>query len=686
MIELRVKQKTVVVWFSFLALVLAATGQVIQAVPRDFPGFESEIPTPSDIWSRSEYQSPSLETILEELAIYEYGKNEDILFGLREYIQTHKNDSAMRKQCEIQLLEFLESDASLAGKMAVCRQLRLIGSQRSIAVLEKMLYKNDTSDMARYALERIPGSEPDKALLRCLRSNTRHNTIGIVSSLGQRGALSAVPELSRLLKNSDISVAVAAVKALGWIGGDEAAGVLFEALINEKEEMRFQAATSVLQCADKFQVLNQPLKAIDIYKKMMDSQFSPPIRQAALKGLLVSDKKGAKSLLLDVLKEEDTDLHIAAIGQILSIFKASEIQEVLDLLPNLDPRSQVALFPVLSAYPFPSVLAVVLEATEHEDVDVRIAALEALKILGVAEIVPFLVKRAVQKKGRERQAARISLWNLKGPEINKTILSELTKVGDPSLQRELIRCIGERRIVEGKQILFDFTSSPDPLTRLETIRNLEKITAASDLPKLLELLLEVDLDSEKAAIRRVVALSASSIPNRNRRASAVIEKLETVQSDQERGDLLRVLGVIGDNSTLPLLRLALKNPNSIEYSSAVRALAEWPDFTPRDDFLGIAQTAEDLSLRVLSLRAYIQMVGSERYRSPIGVVQSLKKGLVVAERPEEKIQILALLPRFPCAQAIKLAESLLSDKSVKAEASMALEKIRDNLIKKSSFI
>ncbi len=121
------------------------------------------------------------------------------------------------------------------------------------------------------------------------------------------------------------------------------------------------------------------------------------------------------------------------------------------------------------------------------------------------------------------------------------------------------------------------------------------------------------------------------------------------------------------------------------YESAVRALTEWPDFTPRDDLLSIAQTAEDLSLRVLSLRSYIQMVGDERYRSPNGVVQSLKKGLDVAERPEEKVQILALLPQFPCAQALKLAESLLSDESVKAEASLAIKKILYDYLKNTSY-
>ncbi|MCJ7581369.1 MAG: hypothetical protein MUP98_12660, partial [Candidatus Aminicenantes bacterium] len=103
--------------------------------------------------------------------------------------------------------------------------------------------------------------------------------------------------------------------------------------------------------------------------------------------------------------------------------------------------------------------------------------------------------------------------------------------------------------------------------------------------------------------------------------------------------------------------------------------------TPRDDLLWIAQTSGDLSLRVMSLRSYIQMIGNERYRSPMGVIRSLQEGLGAAERPEEKMQILSLLPQFPCAQAFKLAESLLSDESVQAEASLALRKMLHDYFK-----
>ncbi|MCJ7582246.1 MAG: HEAT repeat domain-containing protein, partial [Candidatus Aminicenantes bacterium] len=513
-----------------------------------------------------------LKQILGELEVYEYGQDEGILSRLRGFILEHKDNPSSRVYCEEQLLSFLDSRATLAGKMAVCRHLRQIGSARSVVVLKKMLFQNETSNMARYALEKIPGTEPEKALIQSLNNNTKKNVVGIISSLGQRGDVSAVPELSRLLRNPDISIAASAANALGWIGGKESIDVLSVVLREGNADLRIQAATSLLKCAEKFQAVNQSLQAIELYKKLMELPSSIPVRQAALRGLLISDKNGAKSLILDILLGENEDLQIAAIGQIRSIIKDSEIHEILDLIPNLTARCQTALFPVVSYYSSPKVLPVVLDAAENENIEVRIAALEVLKKLGDAAVVPFLVERAALTQGREKQAAQISLWNIKGPDINQAIILELTKVSVPSLQQELIHCVGERRIEEGKPILFDFVSASDPLTRQYAIKNLGRIVDASDLSGILDLLLQVDLDTDKAALREVVAAAVSQITKRNGRVSAILgEKLKTLHNEKERSDIIRVLGVVGDNRMLPLLRQALKNQNSAVYNSSVRA-------------------------------------------------------------------------------------------------------------------
>jgi hypothetical protein len=113
--------------------------------------------------------------------------------------------------------------------------------------------------------------------------------------------------------------------------------------------------------------------------------------------------------------------------------------------------------------------------------------------------------------------------------------------------------------------------------------------------------------------------------------------------------------------------------------AAIRALADWPNPTPRADLLETARNAKDLAPRVLALRGHIRMTGLEKYQSPQEAVKSLQAVLALASRPDEKKLVLGALPDFACPEALSLAESLLNDEDVHEEAQAAVDKIKESL-------
>ena len=665
----------------------AATGRVTQTVPPDFPGLTREIPSPADVRRWAEYTSPSLDDILGELAFYEYGQEEEILGRLREFILFHKDSLESRIRCEERLTAFLEGDASLAGKMAACRHLRLIGTVQSVPILERMLFREDTCDMARFALEKIPGMEAEKALIRSLSRNGKEQRLGVIASLGQRKAASAVTELGRLLSISDLEIQVASARALGHIAGSEAARILTSALGESQDELNFQLATALLNCAEKSAVDGDIEQAAGLYGRLSGSQFPVSVRAAALKGLITSDKERSKTIILDALKSTDSGIHTAVISKITEVFEDRDIQGVIGELSHLPVKSQVALLNVLPHYPKKAVLPTVIEATKSENEWIQASALAILGKIGDASVVPLLAGYASRSQGNVRQAARESLWNLSGSEVDQSILLLLMKNVDSSLQRELVRCTGDRRIEAGKHILFDLIrTSEDPRLRLEAARNLGKITDQSDLPSLLDLLIGSEEESEREELRRAVVTVTSKIPIRDTRAGAVREMLAEVKDDSAKAELYRVMGGIGDHSILPLLRIALNKKDSPVYDGAVRAFVDWPDTSVKEDLLWIVQTAENPLHRVLALRAGLQMAGRDRLQRPASAVEFLQRGLVLSERTEERTMVLALLPRFPCAESLKLAFSLLAEESVLEEARLAVQKILYALLKNKYYV
>ena len=77
----------------------------------------------------------------------------------------------------------------------------------------------------------------------------------------------------------------------------------------------------------------------------------------------------------------------------------------------------------------------------------------------------------------------------------------------------------------------------------------------------------------------------------------------------------------------------------------------------------------------------MRLIGLERFRSPESAVRDLKLAYGLADRPEEKKLVLGTLPNFSCPDAQAFAESLLEFDDIKAEAQVAVDKIKKKLEK-----
>ncbi len=657
----------------------AASGKVTQKIPGDFPAVYRDTPTPDDVRRWKNFHPPSLKNILEKVSIYDYGKDEEILSQLRDYVRAHRHSAESRRQCEEQLAEFLDSNATLAAKMTVCRHLREIGTSLSVPVLEKMLLDEETSDIARYALEKIPGASADRALIQGLSQSDKKVKIGIISSLGQRNAPGSVTALEKLLSDSDPSTSISAAVALGNISTPEASAALSNAIGKTSGELQSQIASSLLKCAEQYLGRGDRKGAIKFTNKILSAQLSLPIHQAAVKVKIAASGNEARKMIIDILRGKEQRFYPPAISMVRDVFDGATIQDVCETLPSLPEESQVQLLEVLSHYREKPVLDSVVRAIKREEKNVRIAALKALENVGDPFTVELLARHAAGTQGEEQRIARNSLWGLSGEGVDQAILLNLIKLTDAGIQEELIMSVGERRILEGINFLFSRARSSRSGICLAAIKALEEIASPSDLSMLLRLLLNARTERERTELENTIAGVAGKRPDPIGRANAVKAMLPEVEDTKKHAALLRVLGKIGDDSSLSLVRQSLADDNPEIRDAAVRALSDWPTLSPREDLARIIQTSKEQVHQILALRAYIRMIEMEPYRSPESAVLLLKEALTWAQRPEEKKLILGILPQFACPDALKLAESLLKEKAVEEEAKEAVKQVQQRL-------
>ncbi|MFQ6037715.1 MAG: HEAT repeat domain-containing protein, partial [Candidatus Aminicenantales bacterium] len=500
----------------------AATGDVTQNVPGDFPAVLRASSTPDDIRLWKGCCPPNLDEILEGVRNYDYGKDREVLSRLRDYVRSVRNSPDARKACEGRLAAFLTSDLSPAARMAVCRHLREIGTSVSVPALEKMLLVAESSDAARYALEKIPGLAAEQALIRALSQTRGKVRVGIVASLGNRGAATAVPALARVLREGDDAEARAAARALGQIAGPRAADVLFESLSFVSERLRDEVAAALIRCAETAAAERDLQQASRLYERVIGMSLPLPLRQAARKGRIACAGEGAREMILEALRSPEMDGHAPAIAMVASVFRGSEIAEVCTLLPRLAPEHQVQLLGVLSRFPRRETLEAAVQAASSAEGDVRVAALGALKALGGPSVVRLLARKAAEAHGREQQAARDSLSGLGGADVDEEIIVNLAREKDPKVQAELVRSLGERSVHAGLSWVLEKARSAETQVRRQAWQTLKDLALPEDLPRLVALLLDIEEEDQNLAAGVVAAVAAKG-PTRPGRAEPVLQ-------------------------------------------------------------------------------------------------------------------------------------------------------------------
>jgi HEAT repeat protein len=182
--------------------------------------------------------------------------------------------------------------------------------------------------------------------------------------------------------------------------------------------------------------------------------------------------------------------------------------------------------------------------------------------------------------------------------------------------------------------------------------------------------------TEITAIEKtIVSVSAKSAV---RDAGAVMAAIDSAEDIQLRGSLLRVLGGIGDEDSLGILRDALKDEDAQVRLAVVRALGDWPDGKLAEELLGVAAGTDDAKLRTLALRGAIRLIGLQSERPTEKTLELYKQAMELATGVSEKKLVLSGLAGVETFGALYLAYEHLDDEDLREEAAAAMVEIAWN--------
>jgi HEAT repeat protein len=413
---------------------------------------------------------------------------------LEAIVRQSLNQPLQAIQVEPGLLAVLSSEGPLEARRYACRQLRLVGGDRSIPVLTRLLFEPDLAHLARAALEAMPSPAASTALRQAITGVKGDLQIGLVNSLGQRREPFSVPVLANLLNHRDVALVRAVTAALGRIGGESALdplsalagqfdpafaeGTLTRVRLSDEVKLRLDGtlvADALLECADGLARNGKADVAAGIQARIYITTFvSRAQRLAALQGLVRTDPTRAMPLLIKTLRATDPALpaFAAACARDLPSEAGAQLLPLVDAFPA---TVQALLLEALAERQGPSMRTNLIRATRSPEPSIQAAAVRSLaRIEATAEVVRLLAEIAAGQ-GPVATEAQNSLDRVRGTTVDDTMLACVAQ-GSAGARVAAIRSVIARRMTVALPALRRAAEDKEPAVREAAVAAVAALT------------------------------------------------------------------------------------------------------------------------------------------------------------------------------------------------------------------
>ena len=644
----------------------------------------SELSRPYLTRSRAEGREAGLDAMFSEMLVYQVGTDAANARRIAALVPEAQHDEDGRRSLVSRLAGLLGPGASIACRRFACRQLRLIGTSAAVPALAPLLTDPRLSDMARYALEGVPGKAAEKALLSALPSCSGLVRVGIINTLGARRSKAAVPFLAEPLAADDVDAARAAAAALGKIATRKAAATLADGLGDARDDRRPALDHALLACADALLAHPGGLEnrareqGGEICKTLFASATQAPddVRAGAFCSLVLSQGGIGLDMAVDALVRNREYLRYAAARVARDLPGAEVAPAFATALHAMRPANQIVTIEALAARGDKAALRAVLDCASCQNEEVRLAAVEALEVLGdPTAVLPLAgIAAGAEPNSPLQKAARCSLDRVSAAGVDAMTECQVSRAEAP-VRAELVRALGTRGVRPAVPTLLRAARDDDSAVRRSALKALALLAEPMHLRDVVRLLLAAEAEAESDALGRITVSVSRRIQDPAQQPQAVLEALGGDIRVEARCALLNALGKIAAPAGLAVLYAALDQQNDDVRKAAIRALAAWPDASPLARLRQISKDSPDPVQRALALRGYARQLALPSDRPTSDTLLMYGEALALATGDQERKALLRGLGDLPHPETLRILGSNIGDTAVGAEAVASATKL-----------
>ena len=286
-----------------------------------------------------------------------------------------------------------------------------------------------------------------------------------------------------------------------------------------------------------------------------------------------------------------------------------------------------------------------LEAAKSDDPDLRADGVLALEKLGTDEDLPLLIELA--KDPAVERFAIVAADRIEYPGFDEAVFEGLKNADNQDDFYNYTKVAVTRHNADAAAVILD-GAARYPEIRANLLEWCSAIAKKSDLPRFIQLMLQVKSSADRQTLQKCVTNIADGD------AQPVIDQV----NDANRVALVPLIGRIGDENAFLFLDKMFTDGNSAEREAAVRGLANLPDAQHAETLLAIAKDDQvSAAGRIAALRAYIRVISLPEDQIGIAITDqeklaALKSAFNSADRDEERALVLDRV------KAVRIPESL----------------------------
>ena len=567
---------------------------------------------------------------------------------------------------ERELIAVLRSNAADNEKAMTCKKLAVEGSGAAVQDLASLLKDEKLASWARIALEAIPGKAADEALVKASYSLQGKLLIGVINSIGVRRDAAAVDSLKIRLLDKDSDVASAAAVALGRIGNSNSALFLTELLGTAPANVRSAVAEGLVVCAARFHSEGKNADAIKIYDNVRTADVPKQRVLEATRGAILARNLDGIPLLLEQLRAPDKALFQIGLSTAREL-KGREVDQALAAELDKAAPERAALIIYAMADRGTVDMPAILKAAKAGQPAVRLAAINALGMVGNASCVPVLLDIAGEAESELSKAAKSTLAEMTDAGVNQAIAERLPKA-DGKMVATLIEIVGLRRI-ESTQELIKALSNPDKGVRAAAFMALGNTVPPSQLNVLIAQVVSPKRAEDLEAAILSLKTAAIRMPDQEDCASK-LSGASNAATASTKVALLEIIGAVGGKKALQTIEQAAKTDDAQLKDVSSKLLGEWMTIDAAPVLLNLAKTGPADKYQVRALKGYIR-IARQFVKNESEKAAMFSNAFDSARQPAEQKLVIDNLKAFPSIDTLKLAVRIAQSPELKEEASQA---------------